>query len=65
VRTYTDEVVELKLITTNLERIAIALEIQNARREQFDAQIYDAIDQITNMMSLAATRMVGIQGHES
>jgi hypothetical protein len=48
-----------------LERIATALEIQNARREQFDAQLYQAIDQITNMFSLTVTHMVGIQGHES
>jgi hypothetical protein len=48
-----------------LERIALALEKQNKRREEIDAKLSQAIDQITNMMSLVATHMVGIQGHES
>jgi hypothetical protein len=48
-----------------LERIAVALEDHNARREEFDAKLSVAIDQLMNMFSLAATRMVGIQGHES
>jgi hypothetical protein len=56
----TDE--ELKKL---LERIAAALEKQNTARQEFDAKLSAAIDQITNMMSLAATHMVGIQGHES
>jgi hypothetical protein len=48
-----------------LDRIATALEKQNTRREEFDAKLSVAIDQLMNMFSLAATRMVGIQGHES
>ncbi len=48
-----------------LERIAVALEKQNVVMQQRQEKIDQAIDQITNMMGLAATTLAGIQGHES
>lgn len=66
-RTYSDETVELKALNQRLERIAVVLEKQNARREEFDAKLSQAIDRITEMMSLlpeeVLTRVMG--SHES
>jgi hypothetical protein len=50
-----------------LERIATALEKQNTRREEFDAKLSQAIDQITNMMSLLPEVVLShvVGGHQS
>ena len=54
-------------LAPTLERIAIALEKQNARREEFDAKLSQAVDQITNMMALLPEVVLShvVGGHQS
>lgn len=65
--TFSDEVVELKVLNKNLERIAVALEKQNARRDDFDAKLATFMDQLMNMMSLLPEVVLShvVGGHQS
>jgi hypothetical protein len=71
VRTYSDETVELKLLNRNLERIAIALEKQETRSEQFNAELVIYMKSFAGILALLGIPIGEVvqeqivKGHES